>query len=309
MAMTALGTRPVLIAVPTFRRRERLPELIASIRAEAATVQTPARLLLVDNDPAQSAQPVAAALGVDYLAEPVPGISATRQAALNAATEDELVVMIDDDLVPEQGWLSGLVGAWHRYRPTVVMGYVRYVWPEGTDPWIAAGGFMRRTRFPTGTALSALSTGNVLIDASEARALGVTFDVSLGLAGGDDLEFGRALLAAGGTITASAESVARDDIVQERTSLAFVRQRAICQGQIRASLLSRDPLPSAHLAKRAGHLVGGLLRVPAFAAAEQWARLRRDVPASAVSRRRLWFAQGRVLGAVGMMTAEYGRSA
>lgn len=305
--MTAPRERPVLIAVPTFRRADRLPRLIALIRADAAAVPTPTRLLLVDNDPACSAQQTAATLGVEYLPEPEPGISATRQAALDAARPDELVVMIDDDLVPEPGWLAGLVDAWREHEPTVVMGYVRYVWPDGTDPWIAAGGFMRRTRFPTGTALSALATGNVLIDAAQARALGVTFDVSLGLSGGDDLEFGRALLAAGGTIIASAESVARDEIVPERTSLEFVRKRAICQGQIRARLLSRDTHPGAQAAKRAGHLVGGLLRVPTFAVAERWARLRRDLRRSAVYRRRLWFAQGRVLGSVGRLTPEYSR--
>ncbi|WP_405218074.1 glycosyltransferase family 2 protein [Agrococcus sp. Ld7] len=299
--------RPVLIAVPTFRRAGRLAGLIALIRAEAATVRAPTRLLLVDNDPDRSAEQAAAALGVTYLPEPLPGISAARQAALDAARADELVVMIDDDLVPEPGWLGGLIEAWRGHTPTVVMGYVRYVWPEGTDPWIAAGGFMRRTRFPTGTALSALATGNVLIDVAQARALGITFDLSLGLSGGDDLEFGRALLAAGGTIVASAESVARDEIVPERTSLAFVRKRAICQGQIRARLLSRDAHPPARAAKRAGHLVGGLLRVPTFAAAGHWARLRRDPRSSAVYRRRLWFAQGRVLGALGRLTPEYAR--
>lgn len=299
--------RRVLIAVPTFRRTERLPRLIATIRAQADSLEAESRILLVDNDPERSAEPTAAALGVGYLPEPVPGIAAARQAAMDAADDDELVAMLDDDLVPEAAWLAGLVAAWHVHRPTVVMGYVHYVWPQGTDPWIAAGGFMRRTRFPTGTSLTGLATGNVLVDVAQARSLGVEFDVSLGLSGGDDLEFGRALLAAGGTITASAESVARDDIVPERTSMAFVRRRAICQGQVRARLLSRDPLPSAQLAKRAGHLVGGLLRVPLFATAETWARARRDVRGSAVYRRRLWFAQGRVLGAVGRFTPEYAR--
>lgn len=303
----AAQERCVVIAVPTFRRARLLPALIAAIRADAATVQTPTRILVVDNDPDRSAEQVSATLGVAYLAQHVPGIAATRQAALDAAGIDDLVVMLDDDLVPEPGWLEGLVSTWEAHRPAVVMGYVHYVWPEGTDPWIAAGGFMRRTRFPTGTSLSALSTGSALFDVAQIRALGVAFDAELGLSGGDDLEFGRALLAAGGVIIASAESVARDDIVLERTSRAFVRKRAICQGQVRARLLSRDPLPSARFAKRAGHLTGGLLRVPAFATAEAWARVRGDVRRSAVYRRRLWFAQGRILGAVGSFTPEYAR--
>ncbi|MET4099757.1 succinoglycan biosynthesis protein ExoM [Agrococcus sp. UYP10] len=297
----------ILIAVPTFRRSELLPELIDTIRADASTVDASWRILLVDNDPDRSAQGVAESLGVEYLAEPIPGIAATRQAALDAAAPDELVVMIDDDLVPEPGWLAGLVAVWAAHRPTAVMGYVRYVWPEGTDPWIAGGGFVRRNLVPTGERLSALATGNVLIDAAQVRALGVRFDVSLGLSGGSDVQFGRDLIASGGTIVASAESVARDDITASRTTREFVRRRTICQGQVRARLLTRDDSSAARLAKRAGFLVGGLVRLPAFAAGETLARLKGDVPASATYRRRLWFAQGRILGAVGRDEYEYAR--
>lgn len=308
--MTAGAPLPrVVIAVPTYRRTALLPELVAAIAADAAEAPAQWRILLVDNDPEASARAAAAALGVGHLHVPTPGIAAARQAALEAAEGDELVVMIDDDLVPEPGWLAGLVETWRAHRPDAVMGFVRYVWPEGTDPWVAAGGFMRRTRFPTGTPLQALSTGNVLIDPRRARELGVAFDVALGLSGGSDLDFGHRLLAAGGTIVASAESVARDDIVAWRTTRAFVQRRAICQGQVRVRIMSRDELPSARAAKRAGHLVGGLARVPVFAAAERLARLRGDVAASATFQRRLWFAQGRVLGALGRFEPEYGRPA
>lgn len=296
-----------LIAVPTYRRAALLPALLLAIRADAAGANADSRLLVIDNDPEQSARATAHALDVEYLAEATPGIAAARQSALDAAGPDELVVMIDDDLVPEPGWFAGLIDAWRAHHAAAVMGFVRYVWPSGTDPWVVAGGFMRRTRFPTGTELSALSTGNVLIDSAQVRALGVRFDVGLGLSGGSDLEFGRVLLEHGGRIVASAESVARDDIVAERTTREFVHRRAICQGQVRARLMSRAALPSARFAKRAGHLVGGMLRVPVFTAAEGLARLRNDLPATAVYRRRRWFAQGRVLGAIGRLQHEYAR--
>jgi len=297
----------VLIAVPTFRRAELLPALIDGIRADARQVDAATRILVVDNDPQQSAAATAASLGVEYLAEATPGIAATRQAALDAAAPGELVVMIDDDLVPEPGWLAGLVDVWLEHRPAAVMGFVRYVWPEGTDPWVAAGGFMRRTRIPNGERLPGLKTGNVLIDADRVRALDVRFDVSLGLSGGSDVQFGRDLIAAGGTIVASADSVARDDIEASRTTIAFVRRRAICQGQVRARLYTRADSPRGRLAKRAGFLVGGLVRVPAFAAGEAVSLLRGDLAGRATYRRRLWFAQGRILGALGLDEFEYAR--
>jgi len=299
----------VLIAQPTYRRAELLPALIGAIRADAATVEATTRLLLIDNDPERSAAAVASELDVPYLAQPTPGIAATRQSALDAAEPDELVVMIDDDLVPEPGWLAGLIDAWSQHRPAVVMGYVRYVWPEGIDPWIAAGGFMRRSHHPTGATIDTLATGNVLIDVAQVRSLGVGFDASMGLSGGSDEQFGRDLVAAGGRIVASAESVARDDIVAERTQVAELRRRTICQGQARVRILMRDPDPAARAAKRAGHLVGGLVRLPVFIAAERLARIRGDVPSSAVFQRRAWFAQGRILAAVGRSTYLYARDA
>ncbi|MGX1933233.1 glycosyltransferase family 2 protein [Microbacterium resistens] len=298
---------PILLAIPTYRRTELLPPLIEVLRAEGGTVAHPTRILVVDNDPDRSAEPAAEAAGVAYLAEARPGIAAARQAALDAAAADELVVMIDDDVMPEPGWLAGLVDVWTTVRPTAVVGFVRYVWPEGTDPWIAAGGFLRRNRPPSGTLLSSLSTGSVLFDAAEMRRLGVAFDRTLGLVGGEDMLLGRDLLARGGTIAAASDSVARDEIPENRATRAFVRRRTISQGQARTAILTRDGSVLRRLAARTLALGGGVVRLAAFGTGAAVAALRRDVAANAVLRRRTWFAQGRILGAVGRITPEYAR--
>lgn len=298
-------TESVLIAVPTYRRTALLPPLVEAIRAQTEGVRT--RILLVDNDPGRSAESVASDLGVEYLSEKTPGIAAVRQAALDAASDGELTVMIDDDVFPEEGWLHGLVAVWRETRAAVVMGFVRYVWPEGTDPWIAAGGFMRRTRFPNGKRLESLATGNVLIDTAQVRALGVRFDVSLGLIGGEDNVFGRTVVARGGSIVASADSVARDDIAPERATRVFVHRRAIAHGQARVRLLIREApawrRPLLHLA----HLAGGAVRWVAFTGGRAISALRRDIAANAVFQRRAWFAQGRMLAALGIVRGEYAR--
>jgi hypothetical protein len=56
-------------------------------------------------------------------------------------------------------------------------------------------------------------------------------------------------------------------------------------------------------------LVGGSVRFVAFGAGAALAGLRHDVAANAVLRRRTWFAQGRILGALGRITPEYARPA
>ncbi|MFJ4253603.1 glycosyltransferase family 2 protein [Microbacterium sp. NPDC090003] len=298
----------VLVAVTTFRRTELLPPLVAAIRDAAGATGTRMRIALVDNDPERSASAVAADLGVDYVSEPTPGIAAARQAALDAARADELVAMVDDDVVPQPGWLDALVRVWAAEHPAVVMGYVEYVWPEGTDPWIVAGGFMRRRRRVTGQRLDALATGNVLVDAAQVRRLGVSFDTNLGLAGGEDMLFGRAILAAGGSIIASADSVVRDEVPVARTTREFVRRRTISQGQMRTRLLTRTPSMPRRMLLRGAHLLGGVARLIVFSVRGAFARLRGDVAAHAVLQRRTWFAQGRILGAVGHVTPEYARA-
>lgn len=298
----------VLVAVTTFRRTELLAPLVAAIREGAGDAGGSMRIVLVDNDPERSASAHAQSLGVDYVSETTPGIAAARQAALDAARAGELVAMVDDDVVPCSGWLDALLRVWTAERPAVVMGYVDYVWPEGTDPWIVAGGFMRRRRRTTGEQLSALATGNVLVDAAQARRLGVTFDTGLGLAGGEDMLFGRAVLAAGGRIVACADSVVRDEVPVARTTRDFVRRRTISQGQMRTRLLTRAGSTPRRMLLRAVHLAGGIARLGLFSARRALASLRGDVSAHAVLQRRTWFAQGRILGAVGRITPEYART-
>lgn len=297
----------VLVAVTTFRRTELLPPLVAAIQDATGAAGSRMRIALVDNDPERSASAVAAGLGVDYVSEPTPGIAAARQAALDAARAGELVAMVDDDVVPQPGWLDALLRVWAAEHPAVVMGYVEYVWPEGTDPWIVAGGFMRRRRRVTGQHLDALATGNVLVDAAQVRQLGVSFDTNLGLAGGEDMLFGRAILAAGGSIIASADSVVRDEVPAARTTREFVRRRTISQGQMRTRLLTRTSSTPRRILLRGVHLLGGVARLIVFSARGALARLRGDVAAHAVLTRRTWFAQGRILGAVGHVTPEYAR--
>lgn len=296
----------VLIAIPTYRRSQLLPPLVAAVRAQADELSS-VRILVVDNDPGTSARDTAEALGVDYLSEPTPGIAAVRQAALDSAAADELTVMIDDDVLPEDGWLRGLVDVWRETGAAVVMGFVRYVWPVDTDPWIAAGGFMRRTRFPNGTPLDSLATGNVLVDTAQVRALGIRFDVSLGLVGGEDNVFGRAVIARGGAVVASYDSVARDDIVPERATREFVHRRAVSHGQARVRLLIREAAPAKRPFLHVAHLAGGAVRWIVFSGGRAVSALRRDIPANAVFQRRAWFAQGRMLAALGIVRGEYAR--
>ena len=48
---------------------------------------------------------------VRYLCEPIPGVNSARNRALNEA-RGQLLAYLDDDVVVDSGWLSGLMNAW-----------------------------------------------------------------------------------------------------------------------------------------------------------------------------------------------------
>lgn len=307
--MTQQAVRSVVIAIPTYRRDELLGALIDVVRAhmEALAGRYATRLVLIDNDPDRSAETTAADRGVEYSHEPRPGIAAVRQKALDLGGDHDLVVMIDDDTVPEPGWLDALVRTWEDHRPAVVMGYVRYDWPPETDPWVVAGRFMRRTLHTTGTSLDHLATGNVLIDVGAVRSLGVSFDVSVGLSSGEDSLFGRDVLRAGGTIVACAESAVVDEVQIERTSVEFVRRRTIGHGETHVFVELDGLAGVSRVLARGRCWIGGAIRWVVFLTLHAVGRLTRDVGRDAIGRRRAWFAIGRMRAALGRRDAEYAR--
>lgn len=307
--MNADARPEVVVTIPTYRRPHLLPTLVGAIRTELKSAPSwPARIVVVDNDPARSAEETTRDLGVGYAPEARAGIAHARRRALAQGDPDALVIMLDDDVVPEQGWYRGLVDVWESTRPAAVMGFVRYVWPPDTLPWIAAGGFMRRKPHATGERLTSLATGNVLIDTSQVRALGVDFDTSMGFHGGEDTLFGMQIHARGGVIVASADSVVRDDVPLERTTPAFVTRRAMSHGETRVVVDLHGRRGAALAAGRVWMLGGGIVRLAVFSGLHLLGRARGDVARASDARRRIWFALGRIRGSLGVRHAEYSRN-
>lgn len=298
----------VVVVIPTFRRNEKLTSLLAQLTAKDFSRLGSVRILVVDNDPDRSAEPIARAAGTGYLSQPLPDLGETRQAALDAAEPGELVAMIDDDVFPDEEWLDELVDTWRRYRPTVVMGYVQYVWPEEADPWVVAGGFMRRTHRATGTRLETIATGNVLVDVDQVRALGVSFAAGLGLFGGEDSQFGFSVVQAGGSLVACDESIVRDNIPAYRVTRSFARRRATSHGELSSILALRGTTGIARRKVQAQMIFGAIARLALFWPQHLIGRVTRDVSKAAVGQRKVWYAWGQLRATLGHHAAEYARA-
>ncbi len=102
-------------AVCTYNRAERLPALIAAMRAQASPI--PFEILVVNNNSTDHTASVLDALrgqpGVPlrWVHEPEQGIVPARNRALAEALDSDILVFIDDDELPAPGLLAAAVHA------------------------------------------------------------------------------------------------------------------------------------------------------------------------------------------------------
>lgn len=91
----------VSVVVPTMNRQDLLPQALESIR-ELAGDDLELEVIVADNGLNGETQDIATSFGARYLPVPVPGASAARNAAMDAATGEFIAFLDDDDI-----WLEG----------------------------------------------------------------------------------------------------------------------------------------------------------------------------------------------------------
>ena len=150
-------TNEAVIAVLTYKRPG--PLVVAAAGADPRgrrRRRCPTGVLVIDNDPRGQRQPRRSPgspiSGVRYVNEVRPGIAAARNRALDESVSEDLLVFIDDDEHPCDGWLSMLIATWRQSTPAAVVGPVISEFDAQPDAWVAAGDFFRRRRLPTGSA-------------------------------------------------------------------------------------------------------------------------------------------------------------
>ncbi|MBO3100542.1 glycosyltransferase family 2 protein [Cellulomonas fengjieae] len=310
----------VTVAVLTFRRNEELatllPLLVREIDALAATREPgfTTEVVVVDNDPARGAGHLVGAFRADrvrYAAEPTAGIAAARNRALSEAGRSRVLVFIDDDERPVEGWLTRIVGTHDELGPAAVAGPVRSRFEGDLDPWIEAGGFFRRVHnehLRTGDRVPAAATNNLLLDMTVVRRHGLRFDESLGLSGGEDTLFTRALVAAGGTIVWCREAEVIDVVPAARMTRRFVLSRVYSHSNVSVGALLRlAGSPARRGAVRARYLVIGSGRTVLGAARAVAGTVVRRADLQASGMRLVARGVGSIVAVAGRRTEEYRR--
>jgi GT2 family glycosyltransferase len=225
----------VTVAIPTARRAAALGRLLDALPA-ALTGVPGVDVLVVDNDAAGSARDVVGDRA-RYVVEATAGSAFARNRAL-AETGAETIAFLDDDVVPQPGWLAALL------EPQAVATGGRVVLdPSVPRPrWFdepGIGGYL--TAFALDGPARPLVDGEYVVTASAAfdaaalRAVG-GFDPQLGPRPGaqfvaDDVHVVRELRRRGGTVWWQPDAVVVHDLPDERLRPAWLLRRAYLQGR------------------------------------------------------------------------------
>jgi succinoglycan biosynthesis protein ExoM len=263
----------IAFGIATYMRPRDLAEVLPAVAGQvrdAGIDAVDAVILVIDNDPSGGARELVEsfadpAVQVRYVHEPHPGISAARNAALDAARDSDVLIFIDDDERPMAGWLSALLALYRRGDAQAVVGAVVSEYEIPPEQWILDGGFFTRRRLVTGKRVDVAATNNLLLDMAFVSAIGLRFDEEFGIAGGGDTMFTRAFHRQGGTMLWCDEAVVIDVVPKSRINRQWVVMRAFRSGnswsrtsvRLERAAWSRFVVRLGLSARGLGRLLGG----------------------------------------------------
>lgn len=309
-------TTTATVAVLTFRRNRQLARALSLLLPQvhqASGAGCDVDLLVIDNDAAGGARPVvdgAADPLLRYVVEPEPGIAVARNRALRECAERDLLLFIDDDEWPEDGWLATMLRTQQHYGAAAVAGPVRSVFSGGVDPWIDAGAFFGRShrlKLATGDEIPEAATNNLLLDLRAVRAHELRFP-DVGMAAGEDNLFTGRLTALGLRMVWCAEAWVAEEVPSDRATRRWVLTRSFSSANTAAHTRLQQTTPAARLPARCRIALGGLARCAGGAALWSLGALSRNIRMNARGARATVRGIGFLLGACGYRYHAYRRA-
>lgn len=252
----------IAVCVCTFKRPQMLQRLLDDLSVQETSGAFEFSIVVMDNDPSQSAEPVVSAFAtkatvpVTYGAEPRQGICLVRNRAIEHAAGN-FIAFIDDDEFPDRRWLLELFRTCNLDGVHGVLGPVLRRFDETPPQWLIKGNFERRPRHATGFVIDWKEgrTGNVLLKRSALETGEPPFDTNFHRGG--DVDFFRRMTAKGRVFIWCDEAVVYEVVPPTRWSRSFLLKRALLRGSIASR---RGPLRLSSIGK-------SVLAVPAYTVA------------------------------------------
>ena len=302
----------VCVAVPTYRRRDRLSSLLDALSRQRLPSGMDACVAVFDNDPTASARGLILArrqgyrFPLHYKPVPKPGLSEVRNAAVDFASHTaRFIAMIDDDEIPERDWLSELLRVGEVSGADAVIGPVSRQFPMQAPHWIRAGKFFNDSPiYADGSFVSEGYSGNCLMVLASLARMKVRFDPSMNLAGGEDVLFFRELLSRGGRVAYAANARAVEFVDPNRLTPSYVLFRNLRTGN---TLARCDRKLDQRLAPICVRLIKGFGRIVLGAAALLPGTALQGFRGTMIALCGFMRGCGMILGVAGVQVLEYRR--
>ncbi len=227
----------ITICIATCKRQQYLAVLLKEISVLLIPDDVQLQVVVVDNDPQKSAEPVIEGMKrgyrfpLVYAFEERRGIPFTRNKAVSLADADaDFIAFIDDDEYPKPDWIQKLLDIQQQTGADLVQGPSLPVFVAEPPKWIVKGGFFLFTHHnaPTGSALTYLgvATNNMMVKYKTLMQVQGPFDERLALIGSEDTTLGIQLSQTGCKMVYTQEAIAYEHIPTSRTTLQWILQRA-----------------------------------------------------------------------------------
>lgn len=220
-----------VIAVCTFRRNDQLAALIQRIDQLAATevADGTIAMVVVDDSPEGGAAGVldtlraTVAMPLEYRNTASADIAIARNCAIETAMElGEFVACLDDDCIPNPGWLAELLRVARVRNADIVVGHRAFFAAAPAPSWLTSEPFLEENAlYPDESVPTSGNTANVLLRSAWLAAGGVRFRSELGKVGGEDMVFFADAGAAGAEIRFAAGSVSREPCDGRRATFRY----------------------------------------------------------------------------------------
>ena len=246
---TPAGAQRVALCILTYQR----PHGLAATLDACAALRVPdgwsVDLVVVDNDPEESARAVvddarSRGVAVRYAAEHQRGIPFARNRAVAEASGATWLAFVDDDESPRPEWLEHIVEAQAVSGADVVLGPSVPTFDVEPPAWIRRGGFFERRGVAGADGPGAeipywyARTSGVLIRTDSITNLGPRpFDERLAASGGSDRALFESLAAAGARLAWAPDAVVVERVPGSRASLWWLLRRHFRIGNQRSLAL------------------------------------------------------------------------
>jgi len=132
----------ISVVVATYNRARLLAGVLGALGSQKVPDSPSWEIVVVDNNSRDATAEVVSAFAtttavpVRYVFEPRQGLSHARNRGIQVASGD-IVAFLDDDVLPQSNWVTGVVAAIHRWQADGVGGRILPRWESPPPVWLA----------------------------------------------------------------------------------------------------------------------------------------------------------------------------